>query len=217
MKPQTMNSGTCLAVLKDDEGYLYFASDRRGSWGFGKAHKLEDPKSRFRSGVLMMGTGGCFEIVEMLDHMKIAPFTPKTNPDMYMHNKFIPAIVRHFKTQGLLHPKERRLRHHDDSEWIGAVMVVGLGSSVYEVTVDNLHIVFNKVGAPWAHGCGGALAWGSLLTTEALTTTPDKLEMSIPDRLVFALSAAATVSPGCDDNIDIISNKPGFDPMYIGV
>lgn len=201
MEYNKMKSGTCLAVIRDKEGNLWFGSDRRATWNFGKAMVLESPKSRFRNNILMMGTGSCFIAVEILDHLKFPVFKFNQDPEKFIHNKFVPAIINHFNRLGMMHKTERRLNTKEENhEWHGAIMVVGVGSLVFEVNVDNENINYNRVTAPWAHGCGGALAWGSLLTTEDSGMSPE-------ERLKTALKVAAYISVGCDDNIDIITNK----------
>ena len=216
MKVNRPQFGTCLAVVKDDDGYLYFASDRRESWGYHKAAKMEGTKSSFRNGILLMGTGNGFLCSEVIQYMPVVKLPKKINPDVYMHDHFMPNLLRYFKKENLLHPKERRLMAPDSVDDYMAIILVGVGDALYEVIVSNEHIQFDRATTPWAHGCGGSLAWGSLLTTQYLNDTQQLVELLDPtERLLIALDQAASVSPGCDNNVDIISNNPKFKATYL--
>ena len=195
-------SNTCLAVLRDVEGKLWFAGDRRLSWGMHRAQKMRKPKIAKREGLLLAGTGVgsmCDEIVHL---MQIPEQGKSGDPYWYMHEIFMPTLFDHLRHKGYLHEKERRLAYHEDREsreddWFGAIILIGFKGQLFELDVDNQQISLDMIDAPYAHGCGGDLALGSLLTTEGTKMGPAK-------RLEKALHVAAEVSPGCDNNVDIL-------------
>lgn len=213
---------TCLAAIKakDKKGVerLYFAGDRRASWGFHKAVKLEGPKISFRNGVLLAGTGSsytCDLMVSLFDVPEVAPTshavsdinkmctteaengfrnTPKDYLFQYMHMGFRPAALEMLREYGLIDKDKQHLRSDDATAYI----LVGVGLSIFEFGITDSGLDIIEVPSPYTAGCGGQLAWGSLLSTES-EKDPEK-------RLKLALQIAAKISPGCDDNIDILHN-----------
>ncbi len=193
-------SNTCLAVLRDTSGKLWFAGDRRVSWGMHRAQRMVKPKIAKRDGILLAGTGVgslCDEIVQLL---QIPEQGKHGDPFLYIHEVFMPSLFEHLRHKGYLHKEERRLGHNGEGmedHWFGAAILIGLKGQLFELDVDNEHIGVDLIDAPHAHGCGGDLALGSLLTTEGTKLHPKT-------RLEKALRVAAQVSPGCDDNIDVL-------------
>ena len=188
-------------MLRDKQGNLYFAGDRRISWDFSKAIVAPRPKVSYRDGILYAGTGVA-AICDLVTDQFTAPARLHSQPTFqYIHKTFIPCLLTWLRSEGWVAEGERRLNiDGTDSEDYYASIVLGVDSDLYELDLSSSMISADAIDAPYATGCGGPVALGSLLTTE-------KMKMSIEDKLTLALQVAAQVSPGCDDNVDIVTNK----------
>lgn len=195
-----IKSSTCLAILRDKDGYLHFAGDRRVSWHMGRAISRPYPKVAYRNGVLLSGTGLAYLCDVIVHNWQIPSRNDWERPFDYLHNTFLPHLIHYLREERFMDETGRGLsdKFHDDSS---TVILVGVEDEVYELSLGKELISLDGIDAPYAHGCGGSLALGSLLTTEGS-------KMSIKERLVTALEVAAHVSPGCDAVVDIITNKP---------
>lgn len=192
------HSHTCLAMIRDNKGVLWFAGDRRQSWGMHKAQKSPRPKVTKRNGILFAGTGNS-AICDLLTEQFEPPFyNEKEYPDSYtyMYKLFMPELLDFLEREGWMKKEDGRCLNCDSM----ASIIVGVKSDLYELDLDNESIAFVPVDAPYATGCGGMYALGSLLTTERSKGLPKK-------RLQLALEVAAEMSPGCDSNVDIINNQ----------
>ena len=198
-----IKSKTCLAMLRDKEGYLWFAGDRRISWDFSKAMKAPRPKVTKRNNILFAGTGSSVVCELVTDQCPVPDIPADMDSYRYMHAVFVPSLIKWLRAQGWVEEKERKLNVDEDNygEAPSACIIIGVESDLYEVNLDNNIISADCIDAPYAEGCGGPLAMGSLLTTEHLCMDP-------PKRLNLALQIASKVSPGCDDNVDIVTNRP---------
>lgn len=191
------HSHTCLAMLRDDKGKLWFAGDRRQSWGMHKAQKSPRPKVTKRNGILFAGTGNS-AICDLLTEQFDPPFyNNEEYPDsyVYMYKLFMPELLKSLNKEGWIKLDEGRCLISSGS----ASIIIGVGSDLFELDLDDESIAFVPVDAPYATGCGGMYALGSLLTTERGKGSPRK-------RLQLALEVAAEMSPGCDSNVDVIHN-----------
>lgn len=196
---------TCLAVLQDKKGVLYFAGDRKISWGSIRSQASPRPKIAYKAGVLLAGAGASCICEAVVDQF-IIPLMSDENTYDYMHNVFMPALFKHLTKEGWMDKGTRKLKtvgpagQEDD---LSAVILVGVLSDLYSVNIDHSVITVDAVNTPYAEGSGGVLAIGSLLTTEYF-------KISIIKRLKIALGIAAKHSPGCGDGVDILSNKDLF-------
>jgi len=200
-------SSTCLAALKAEDGNLWFAGDRLITWYNGKALKRPRSKIAKRNNILLAGTGYCVICNLVVEQFPVPKYSADTHaPQEYMHTVFIPQLINWLRSEGWVDEGERRLNidctedELKSHEYPSATFLIGVGSEVYELDIDVRMISCDIVATPYAIGCGGDLALGSLYTTSSLDMTPK-------NRLKCALKVAAAVSPGCDDNIDILSNK----------
>lgn len=192
---------TCIAAIKDKKGRIYVASDRRASWDFSQAQAMPRPKLQKRNGIILSGTGDgylCHLIVDMLEFPHIQD---DQSTDEYMHSVFYGKVLMLLKRKGFVDDRNQlKIAKEDGAEILVAVRGVLYTLSIRNPDPSNDHpngqIAIDEVATPYATGCGGALAWGSLLTTEDLGFKPK-------ERLIIALNVAAKVSPGCDNNIDI--------------
>lgn len=202
-KLKKLGSGTCIAVIKTKRGKIMMAGDRRMSWGFSQAQRTPEPKVIKRDGLLFGGTGSCY-LLTLINQIFVVPDRGKDDPLAYMHNIFHKALVRFLCSKGFGDSKTGVLKFPPDLSIESLVACKGrLFSILIGSDGDSPHdmgyVLIDEVSLPYSTGCGGSLAWGSLLTTEPLK------EMSDKEKLITALKVAATVSPGCDDEVDIIT------------
>ena len=197
----TRKSNTVLAVERDENGKLVFASDRRVSWGFHRAQRLGHAKTIKRDGYIMAGTGECSVIEEVLMGMKL-PKAPKGELALhkFMLFNFAKAVINHFAKAKFIEPGRRGFSPRDnksaDTGNLRAIIMIGVNSQVFELDLGS-EISVGSVQTPYALGCGGMYAWGALLATQ-------DLDMTVEERLRRAIVAAGTVSPGCDTEVDIV-------------
>lgn len=191
------SSNTCLAVIREDKGphkgKLIFAGDRRISWGMGGHQVGVRPKICKRNGVLFAGTGSaylCDLICELCD---VPPINKDIDGFNYIHRYLYDSVKSTLINKGL-GDKENGILIPDEMH---AVILIGVKGELFEMGISDVILSLDAIGAPFAHGCGGQYALGSLITTE-------KLKISSEKRLQIALGVAAKLSPGCDGNIDII-------------
>jgi hypothetical protein len=222
-----IKSSTVLATIELGNR-LYFAADRRISWDMSKAAISPTPKVAKRNGILLSGTGYasiCFEVI----HRSTFPIYKGQDPDNYVHNEFLPAIISDLRTVGIVDKDERRLASPAKSDYRpSAVILIGIKSdnvtAVYELDMTSDSISIDRVPTTYAHGCGGdyAMAILSFLTQPnfefavpykkikgkdrhyKMLRNYEVLKLGEEDVLRTAIMAAAQHSPGCDDNTDIL-------------
>lgn len=202
-KLNKLKSGTCIAAIKTKRGKIMMAGDRRMSWGFHQAQKTPEPKVVKRDGLLFGGTGSCY-LLTLINQIFVVPDRGKNDPTKYMHNVFHKALVRFLCSKGFGDSKTNNLKFPAD---LSAEILVACKGKLFSVIVgnegDSPHdagfVMIDEISLPYGTGCGGSLAWGSLLTTAPIATITDR------EKLIKALQVAAEVSPGCDDDIDIVS------------
>lgn len=204
-------SNTCLAVIKHHKK-LYFAADRRSSWGFDQAQKMPRPKLSKKNGVILAATGDGF-----LCHLLVDVFEPPKYEfgiwdsqellDTYMHYPFFKAIKKLLLDKGFC-DEHHILKIPND---VSCELLVGLRGHCYTVIIENLDpenhfpngtISIDEVGLPYATGCGGQWAWDTLDCLETLEQDGLLARMKPNDKLSRALDSAAKHSPGCGDGKD---------------
>lgn len=157
-----IKSGTVLVSMELNKK-LYFAADKRISWSFSQAVISPTKKVTKRNEVLLAGTGDaalCFDIVHRIEFPKYSG----GDPDHFVFNEFLPAVILNLRNQALVDEKERRLVHRHGSKHPSfASILLGMKdllgrAAVYEIdfTIDSITAV--RVPADHAHGCGGAYA-----------------------------------------------------------
>jgi len=222
-----IKSSTVLATVELGNR-LYFAADRRISWDMSKAAISPTSKVTKRNGILMAGTGYasiCFEVI----HRSHFPEYKGQDPDNYVHNELLPAIITDLRTVGIVDKEDRRLASNYKSDYRpSAVILLGIknkdGAAVYELDMSSDSISIDRVPTTYAHGCGGdyAMAILSFLTQHnfdhpgkrvkqknskrnvyTLLKNYEILKLDHIDVLNAAIFQAAQHSPGCDDNTSI--------------
>lgn len=196
------NSGTCIAILADKNGKLIMATDRRMSWGMSQAQVMPGPKCFKREGILLAGTGDAHLCTLLTKRMHLPYYPPEINPEDYVHEAIYNSIKEILISKGFSQD-DKNLHLPVDSS---VELVVGIKGRVFSIDVCNPSkdldfngiIRIDEVSVPYATGCGGQLAWGSLLTTARIK------KLGAEERLTVALFVASEVSPGCDNNIDFI-------------
>jgi hypothetical protein len=192
-------SSTCLAVVREKgtkkkRGKLVFAGDRRISWGMGQHQIATRAKVIKRNGVVFAGTGVSY-LCDLVCELCEVPDVPEQMDGFnYVHHVLYRNIMAILTEKGCM-DKEGKVTLSEDFE---AVILVGFKGDLFEICISNdCGVTIDAIDAPYAHGCGGKYALGSLKTTE-------NSKMSAEDRLKLALGIAAELSPGCDANVDIV-------------
>lgn len=217
-KKQSM---TCVAVCKKRNGKLIMAGDRRISTG-DKYQKSPIPKIAYINGFLLGGTGDCELLQLITENLALGQEGDITS---YMYYGFKIALIKLLKNHGYKDEHNLlRLQKNSDLE-----LVVGKEGKLFNITfnsgynpdvlVEPSTIGIVEIGTPYATGCGGELAWGSLLSIEGdnkedllqklhvnfnIQKLPKNIKTLDEIKLFYALNIASTVSAGCDNNIDII-------------
>lgn len=192
-------SNTCLAVIREKGkrgklGKLVFAGDRRISWGFGGHQIGVRPKVVKRNGVIFAGTGVAYLCDIICELMEVPEIPPKLDGFTYLHDHLYTHIMQILTEKGCMDKEGKTTL----SDGMHAVILVAAKGELFEVAIDNESgVTIDAIDAPYAHGCGGKYALGSLKTTE-------QMKLSSHQRLQLALGVAAELSPGCDSNIDIV-------------
>lgn len=208
-------SSTCIAAIKH-RGKVYMATDSRLSWGMDQAQELPKGNRKIvkRDGLILAGTGTWYLCRLILQTLAFrSPEGYEGIEDQYFDSIFYNDVVKLLKSKGHidvdsgLHPV---LKIPYD---VSAEIIMVLNGRLFTLTIENPVVEENhnpsglvmieELNIPYAAGCGGQLAWGSLLTTESLE---EVLLLKPKERLKLALQVAAQVSPGCDENI-IIENE----------
>jgi len=167
--------------------------------GWSQAMELPHPKIAKREGCLLAGTGDCY-LINLIVHYMHLPKQSATI-DFYMYNQMRNQIYRFLKNNGYVDNGDGLMIPDDGSAEIliakqGRLFSYNIASSeVGNRMVGQINIC--EVSLPYAAGCGGLIALGSLLTTEGTQLTPE-------ERLSVAVGIAGRVSPGCDENVDIV-------------
>ena len=196
-----LKSNTCLAVIKNEEDKLVFAGDRRGSWGMHKAQTTPRPKITKRKGLLFAGTGVGFICDLLTDLLPIPDYDPaSTDPFTYLHTTLLPEIKRSLREAGVLEKDNDAMR----SEEMHSAVLIGMRGQLFEVSMDTDGVMVDSVDVPYTAGCGGSYALAVIHTLDQLIEEGLIEPVSAEDKLTRALTIAAGISPGCDDNIDIL-------------
>lgn len=196
-------SNTCIAAIKVNNKIM-IASDRRVTWNGDQYQTMPRSKTRKRNGILISATGDSYLCTLMVDQLEIP--TAPTKPsllDKYIHNTLRNKILK-------LLTSKQFINEHDALD-IGlgrsAEILVAVRGHLFQFIIQNMGdrnsrvgdvVEADEVNLPYATGCGGLVALGSLITTDTLKYEPKK-------RLELALTVASQVMSGCDSNIDVIS------------
>lgn len=195
-------SRTCIAAIRSRSGKIIMAGDRRVSWDFSQAQTMSRPKINKRGGVILGGTGDGFLCSLIIDIMDIPEVTE--NLDDYIFNKFRRSITKIIKENGMV-TEHGQLKIPSEMD---AEIVIAISGKLYQAIISNPDpekeassglISLDEVSLPYATGCGGKVAWGSLLTQQRIDKYPKR------EHLKIALEIAAEVSPGCNAVIDVMS------------
>jgi ATP-dependent protease HslVU (ClpYQ) peptidase subunit len=188
---------TCIAVIKSHKGKLIFAGDRRVSSGDSYQIKVASKISK-RNGIIMAGAGSAYVSTLIRNILQFPVPKKKCNVSDYMHNAFFDKLNELLRKKGFLRGSELHL-----PEELSTSILIGIRGQLFKIDLTNVSsvgfVLINEVNTPYAIGCGGRLALGSLLTweVEGIIREPEA-------KLRTALKVASQVSAGCDDNIDIV-------------
>lgn len=194
-------SNTCIAAIKNKRGKILIAADRRNSWDFSQYQRMPRPKVQKRNGLILAGTGDGFLCHLLVDMLDFPSKEEDTTPDNFLHGIFFDKVRKLLDRNGMVdHDKQLKLPGDTSVEIViacsGKLYTMNIFNPIPESEHSNGLIAIDEVGIPYAVGCGGLLAWG------ALKENADS-KFDSKTRLIRALTVAASVSSGCDNNIDI--------------
>lgn len=201
-------SNTCIAVIERD-GVVYMAGDRRMSWDFSQAQPSPIPKIAKRCGMLIGATGSGFLCSLMVDIIQYPKPTAKQKPFDYVMNTVCKIIHDTLIEKGFSNGNGMMKipsNHAAEGLFImkGEAFSIVIANEYDSDSADGAmgHVTGDVVSFPYATGCGGQWAWGVL---EEHSLLSNKLKLTPHESLRRALRIAAKFSPGCDSQIDIIS------------
>lgn len=200
---------TCIAIAKNKNGRIMMAGDRRVSSDWSNAFDLPatSPKIKKDDSGILMGGAGSANLLTILTKVMIPPDRGTEDLDVYMQFKFKDALKKALIISG--YKDEHNLLKLDQDGDMGAILV--LEHRVFLLDVRHPD-EFSQHGniltgiieilegpLPYAVGCGADLAKGALLAEKK------RLGYNTRDGLRLAMEIAADISPGCSNQVDIIS------------
>lgn len=199
-------SNTCLLAVKGPNGKAYLAGDRRASWGFSQAQALPKPKVSKRNNTLLAGTGDSFLCTLIVDIMQFEPFPDdgEIDLDSYINHYIYQCTHDTLRVHGLA-DKDGSLKIPGD---LSAEILMIVERHLYSIQIFNPDpiseapngiIAIDELSFPYGTGCGGQWAWGAYQALDKCVIMP------IKNKIRQAMEVAANNSPGCDNNIDIVS------------
>lgn len=201
---------TVIAVVKNKQGKLMMGGDRRSSMGWHYSQSMETPKISKKNGILVgaTGSGGLCNLLVAKGGFKLPKCQPEYDVDFYMYNIFKPKLDNFLRRHGYINTTGAL----DAPPGHAIELVLGVKNEVWSVGIGREDSSFNeppphmgiildmdRMSSPYATGCGGhgtADAIFRFMMLEKKYITKDELEK--------ALKVVADISPGVDDNIDIL-------------
>lgn len=144
--------------------------------------------------MLFAGTGDGYLCIQLASFSPISKRKVGEDVHTYMNTTYLQGVINHLRVLGMVHKDEQRLCGSEEKT---VNLLIGVDGCLYELAATTKDISILPINLPYAVGCGGSIAWGSLLTTQ-------NSELTAVERLSTALNIAAMVSGGCDSNIDIL-------------
>jgi ATP-dependent protease HslVU (ClpYQ) peptidase subunit len=189
---------TCILVVKDKKSNkIYMAGDRLASWNMGLAQSMPRPKIRKTKDFLVGACGDgslCTLVVDRLYKLYSYESDIK-NQDDFLFEIVIPKLTELLIFSGyvdsagsLLIPKKMTCE---------AILVIK--GKVFSFNIEDTIISFDEMSLPYAAGSGSKWAWGAY---EAYETCSD---LGIEYKIHSSMSIASKYAPGCNNEIDIIS------------
>lgn len=196
-------SKTCIGLIKQKNGRLIMAGDRRVSTSYGTGFTSPVPKIEKKENGMLIGASGDGDIC----HILVTGFEPpnipeKANLNDYMLFTYLPSLKHFFKEGFDWISKEKLFEMPSD---VVCHALIGVRGIAYDLLIynDDLpetkgRIALDRVPTPFVVGCGTISAY-PILKQEL----KDKGYNS-KEGLRLALETAAEINDGCDNNIDFI-------------
>lgn len=209
-------SSTCILAVKERNGKILIAADKRVSWDFNQAQDVpsEFPKVMKRNGLLIASTGDSGLCHLIVHDMTIRPIPTKMSSSKYMRYHFLPQIRSTLFEAGLADDKLLpRLPHDYDAEIIVACKGTLWSIVVHNTSHENVGgmVDLTPVSVPYASGCGGVWAWASMISSQMGpnlymkdSKTGKYRQLSIRQQVDKAMRIAGEMSPGCSTSYDIV-------------
>lgn len=175
---------TCIAAVRSKNGTIVMGGDSAGfeddsnmSLGIGKETKV------WKNNGILFGACGSFRVSQVLRwHLRVPVYDTTSEPLEYITGPLVNEMRAALEVAGALTVWE-----DDHTESMGGGLLLGHRGRVFEMWGDfGVGELVHDYGAT---GCGGAIACGSLATTEGLDISPKK-------RVLLALNAAERHSAG---------------------
>lgn len=195
-------TGTTIAVLKNKHGKIVVAADRRISDDTEYSRSPQPKVVKKESCVLAVaGDWGLASFV--LNKLKLPKYINKIDHTTFVYDVLIPNLKillikdGYVNVNGQLHFEvvgEEKTELEIVAVFKHKVYVLSLGSDYASA------IIATEVPVPFATGCGGGIAMGSLLTSSLL-------DLSVKDRLKLAIETASKVTLATDNDVDYVSEN----------
>ncbi len=194
-------STTCIGIIKQKNGKLIIAGDRRCSNGDGSGFKLPIPKiASKQKGKILIGGSGTSSVCYAITYQFVEPkLTKELASDDYLFYNYIPELKKFLKLH-LDWELDSRLVVPSD---VSCLFIVSIRDEIYLLEIfgekdGNGSIGVLRIPAPYVVGCGSPGAYPNLFK--------EFLDKGYNTRyeLQRALEITAEIHDGCDNNIDII-------------
>lgn len=191
-------SNTTIAVIRNRKtNKLMMAGERRITVSDGTYYVSPVPKVVNNNGILLGATGEGYLCGLVTMDINITPKLPNQSTYDYMKTTFLSCIESVLMSKNYID----NFGNYKFPANTFCELLVGINKEVYVIWIqkqdEDSIIQVHPCIAPYAIGCGGEMAMGSILSTE-------NSKLSDRNRLILALSVAAERQNGADDVIDII-------------
>lgn len=166
---------TCIVGVKQDNR-VWLACDGEMTWGW-ERHEVS---KLIHTGELLLAWTGLGAVTITLQHRLGAPLVPEGQAEHYLSVILPDAIRSALKDNELWDEGRGQVRK-------GGALIVGFREHL--ISYDSHLAAYPATRDFVAHGSGGAVALGSLATT-------DELDLSGPDRALMAVQAASVWAVG---------------------
>jgi len=192
-------SKTIIAAIKNRQGKIIMASDRRVSYDWDESFECPYPKIKKFSNGCIVGASGDSGLCKLFTCNAFTPPPINTNDlDIYMYFKFIPALTNLLKCQVGYQDEHGVLRIAADEM---CSLLVAVRGSLFTIDILNpedglkeyclSRVVLDDAPIPFAIGCGRKT------TLPLLKEAKKEKGYNTKEDLFKAIRAACEVSPGC--------------------
>jgi hypothetical protein len=204
MTKNKKQSRTIIACIKQKNGKIMMAGDRRVSCDWGYSYTCPKPKVRKTDSGLLIGASGdsglCKLCVDVFEPSEI-----KTDSQTYMFYTFLPELTKLLKQQPGYVDAHKLLTLSPDEH---CCLLVACQGDLYTVDIQGVlveagqptmsRIILDDAPTPYGIGCGADAA------IHILNNKKEELGYNTKEHLEIACLNACQTSPGCGLPIDYI-------------